>query len=193
MALPSPNTGLRRVLPKWAVPTSPRRFSDRGEIPFSRTESDIVDPLRPSRALDQFGPTQPDALSSISNAARTGLARAMRAAIDHRVHFDPVPDHPAAAVRTGGRQRLNGAFERVKSVRLAPNKNLKCLVVVVSAGFTNWHKVLLNLEMGSEAHGRARFWKFAKLTRNRAAFSAPRACIPISRGSRLPFSVEDQL
>src|SRR5437660_6388254 len=63
----------------------------------------------------------------------------MRAAKACPVRFDPVPEDPAAAMIARRRQRLDGAFEAVKRMRLAVHDDVERLVVVVPAGFALWH------------------------------------------------------
>ncbi len=120
-------------------------------------------------------------LSTILEAGRTRLTRTMGTTIDRGIYLHSVSDNPAAAVRAGGRQRLNRTFKRIKCMRLAPDKNLKGLIVVVSAGFTNWHKVLLNLEEIGSVWSRA-LPEVCQLTRNRAAFVWSLELIFPSRG-----------
>jgi hypothetical protein len=50
-----------------------------------------------------------------------------------------VPDYSAAAMRTGGRKRLNRTLKRIESMGHALHYDLECLVVVISASFTNRH------------------------------------------------------
>ncbi len=121
-------------------------------------------------------------LSTILEAGRTRLTRTMGTTIDRGIYLHSVSDNPAAAVRAGGRQRLNRTFKRIKCMRLAPDKNLKGLIVVVSAGFTNWHKVLLNLEEIGSVWSRA-LPEVCQLTRNRAAFVWSLELIFPSRGA----------
>jgi hypothetical protein len=58
-------------------------------------------------------------------------------AINRAFCFHAVTDHPAAAVRTGGRQGMDGAFETVENVRLLSHADLKAFVVYVSADFAS--------------------------------------------------------
>jgi hypothetical protein len=64
---------------------------------------------------------------------------AMRATEDGAFFFHPVTEDMDTAVRTGGRNALNGAFEAIERVRHPVDHHLKCLVVIVSAGFTLGH------------------------------------------------------
>src|SRR5262249_42827030 len=64
---------------------------------------------------------------------------AMLAAEEGAVLLEPVADDPDAAVLAGRRQRMDRAFEAVEGVGGTVHADLKCLVVVVSAGFASGH------------------------------------------------------
>jgi hypothetical protein len=67
---------------------------------------------------------------------RTG---AMRAAEDLALSFDAMTDDLATAVWTGGRERMDGAFEAVECMRLPSDDHVETLIVVISANFTLRH------------------------------------------------------
>ena len=73
------------------------------------------------------------------------LLGAMDAAEDGAVVLDPMPDDAAAAMRAGGRERLDRAFEAVEDHGAAAHGDLEALVVVVAALFTSRHGLLLQL------------------------------------------------
>ena len=73
----------------------------------------------------------------------------MRAAEHAAVLFETVPDDPHAAMRAGGCERMNRAFEGIERVRTAVFDDLKCLVVIIAAGFTGSHDIHLHLWRGS--------------------------------------------
>jgi hypothetical protein len=50
----------------------------------------------------------------VADAGRSGLFGAVGAAIDHVILLDAVPDDAAPAIRTCGRQLLDGTFEAVE-------------------------------------------------------------------------------
>ena len=54
-----------------------------------------------------------------------------------------MPDDADSAMIAGWCERMNGAFEAVKGMRLAAHRHLKCLVVVIAAGFTCSHDLHL--------------------------------------------------
>jgi hypothetical protein len=63
------------------------------------------------------------------------LLRAMVAAVELTLVLKPVPDDADAAMLAHRSQRMDCAFEAVISVGLTAGRDLKCLVVVVPAGF----------------------------------------------------------
>ena len=72
----------------------------------------------------------------------------MNAAEDLSVSFDPVPDDPAIAMRTYGRQGMDRALEAVKRVTLAAHDDFKRLVVFVLANLACSHTQLLRTRGG---------------------------------------------
>ena len=50
-----------------------------------------------------------------------------------------MPDDANSAMIAGWCERMDGAFEAIKGMRLAAHRDLKRLVVVVAAGFTRSH------------------------------------------------------
>jgi hypothetical protein len=73
----------------------------------------------------------------------------MNAAEDLSVSFDPVPDDPAIAMRTYGRQRVDRALEAVKCVALAAHDHVKRLIVFILANFAFSHTQLLRAAGGA--------------------------------------------
>ena len=73
----------------------------------------------------------------------TCLGGTMGTAKDLFVRFDSVANDPAVAVTADGGERLDGALEAVKSVRLATEGDGEGFVVNVAAGFAG----------GSGVHG----------------------------------------
>src|SRR6266478_3340235 len=51
-----------------------------------------------------------------------------------------MPDDADSTVIAGWRERMNGAFEAIIGMRLAVHRDLKRLVVVISAGFACSHE-----------------------------------------------------
>src|SRR5215472_8312252 len=100
----------------------------------------------------------------------------MLAAEEGAVLLQAVTDDADAAVLAGRRQRMDRAFEAVEGVGGTVHAHLKCLVVVVSTGFTSGHDNLTAaLGLGLEAITppcRARFRPFCART---AALFAPRS------------------
>jgi hypothetical protein len=84
------------------------------------------------RATGRLGP--------IADLFRTRLARAVGAAIDGRLDFHTVSDDTTAAMRAGGRKGLDGTLKGIKGMSLAPDQDLKGLVVIVSTCLANGHK-----------------------------------------------------
>jgi len=79
----------------------------------------------------------------------------MDAAEDSAVVLDPMPDDTAAAMGTGGRERLDRAFEAVEDHGAAAHGDLEALVVVVAALFTSRHGLLLQLVFRAQDHRRS--------------------------------------
>jgi hypothetical protein len=55
------------------------------------------------------------------------------------VGFYSMPNDFAAAMRALWRHRLNCALKAIEDMRLASRNNLKCFVVLITAGFTACH------------------------------------------------------
>jgi hypothetical protein len=68
---------------------------------------------------------------------------------DFSIRFDPVPDDPAVAMRTYGRQRVNRALEAIKGVTLAAHNDLKRFIVFVLTNFAFSHTQLLRAAGGA--------------------------------------------
>ena len=54
---------------------------------------------------------------------------------NHIALFHTVADHPAAAVFTGRRQRVDGTFKRIKNMFLTVQRDRERLVVFIAANF----------------------------------------------------------
>jgi hypothetical protein len=121
-----------------------RLIADR--LLLSRTELGITaeSQLGPhpcqSRAIATFRQQATRRLGAIADFFRTSLARAVGAAIYGRVDFHTVSDDATSTMRACGRKSLDGTLKGIKGVRLAPDQDLKGLVVVVSTCFANGHK-----------------------------------------------------
>src|SRR5262249_24465380 len=76
---------------------------------------------------------------AIAQAGYANGLGAMLAAKEGTVLLEPVADDADAAVLAGRRQRVDRAFEAVEGVGGTVHADLKCLVVVVSAGFASGH------------------------------------------------------
>jgi hypothetical protein len=72
---------------------------------------------------------------------RAGFFGAMHAAINLATSFDAVTDYLAITMGTGRRQHVNRAFEAVKGKSFTTGRNLKRLVVIVSANIAFSHNV----------------------------------------------------
>jgi hypothetical protein len=92
------------------------------------------------RALSGFFDRAAGGLGAIADFFRTSLAGAVGAAIYSRIHFHTVSDDATSAMRACGRKGLDGTLKGIKGMRLAPDQNLKGLIVVVSTCFANGHK-----------------------------------------------------
>jgi hypothetical protein len=80
-------------------------------------------------------------LAPIFQSVRTGFLRAMDAAINLATSFDAVTDYFAITMGTSRRQHVNRAFEAVKGPSFTTGRNLKRLVVIVSANIALSHNV----------------------------------------------------
>src|SRR4029453_12518753 len=76
---------------------------------------------------------------AIAQAGYANGLGAVLAAEEGAVLLEPVADDADAAVLAGRRQRVDRAFETVEGVGGTVHADLKCLVVVVSAGFASGH------------------------------------------------------
>jgi molybdopterin biosynthesis enzyme len=81
-----------------------------------------------------FGDLHP--IAKLSHALPFG---AVVAAKERAVLFQPMTDNSDAAGCAVGSERVNGAFEAVVCVPLSFHNDLKCLVVIIAAGFADWH------------------------------------------------------
>src|SRR5688572_26939687 len=82
------------------------------------------------------------ALGAVAQLFHTLVLGAMVAAEHAPVLLQAVPDDPGAAVRAGGCQRLDRAFEAVEGVGLPGHHHLEGLVVIVTAAFASRHRRL---------------------------------------------------
>ena len=78
------------------------------------------------------------------------LLGAMDTAEDSAVVLDPMPDDAAAAMRAGGRESLDSAFEAVEDHGAAAHSDLEALVVVVAALLTSRHGLLPSARFKSQ-------------------------------------------
>jgi hypothetical protein len=76
---------------------------------------------------------------------------AMRAAEKPAANFDSVSNHPALAVLTDGRDRLDRAFEAIERVPRAGGNQFKTFVVVIPANFAYCHSDLLLRARGNRS------------------------------------------
>jgi hypothetical protein len=65
----------------------------------------------------------------------------MDAAKDLSVFFNAMSDNPASAVRALGRQGMDRALKAVEYMRCSRESHLEGLIVVISANFTEGHKM----------------------------------------------------
>ena len=81
-----------------------------------------------------------DSIAETFNAFAFGamLATKKRAGL-----LEAMPHDADSAMIAGWCERMNGAFEAIKGMRLAAHRDLKGFVVVVAAGFTCSHDVHL--------------------------------------------------
>jgi hypothetical protein len=79
--------------------------------------------------------------SPIAQLADPDLVRAMGTTVESALRFQPMPDDLAAAMRTGGRECMDGAFKAIKGVGLARHPNFECLVVVIAAYIASSHHI----------------------------------------------------
>jgi hypothetical protein len=63
----------------------------------------------------------------------------MRAAVEHSVRLNAVPDDLAPAVLTLRREGVDGTFETIEEMRVTIHDDLDGLVIIVSAYFTLNH------------------------------------------------------
>jgi hypothetical protein len=71
----------------------------------------------------------------------------MDTAEDFAFFFNAVANNPTPAVRTLGRQGMNCALEAVEHMRLAGEGHLERFVVIISANFTESHKMSGSIEV----------------------------------------------
>src|SRR4029077_1262943 len=76
---------------------------------------------------------------AILETALAGFFGAMRAAKNFAAGFHAVPDHFALTMWTSRRQHMNGALETVEGMSFSSRRNLKRLVIVVSANIALSH------------------------------------------------------
>jgi hypothetical protein len=81
---------------------------------------------------------------TIAQLRHTFLFSAVSATKDCIVLFNPVADNMRATMRTSRCEGLDRTLEAVKGVILAIQYHLERLVVVVAAGFADWHGCLSN-------------------------------------------------
>src|SRR5213080_735830 len=79
---------------------------------------------------------------------RAGFFGAMHAAINLATSFDAVTDYFAITMGTGWCQHVNRAFEAVKGPSFTTGRNLKRLVVIVSANIALSHNASWLISIG---------------------------------------------
>src|SRR5512140_1866779 len=94
-------------------------------------------PICTIKAREKLSGCDPSGLRAVPQAVQARSFRAVHAAEELIFALDAVADDPAAAMGANGSERVNGAFERVESVRLAVDLDRKGLVVIISADFAN--------------------------------------------------------
>jgi hypothetical protein len=95
----------------------------------------------------------------IDRRRHTRFPGAVGTAEKRPVCFDPVPDDFAIAMRTGGRQAMNGALKTVKGVSLSGDDYLERPLVVIAAYFASSHGNLLEGEQREKVQNvRQRRW-----------------------------------
>jgi hypothetical protein len=100
--------------------------------------------LRSTRATGLFL-SQPASLDSVAQTLDTLALGAVVAAVERAALLEPVADDPDAAVLAGRRERVDRALEAVERVRFAVHRDLKCLVVLVTAGLAGRHGCTLRV------------------------------------------------
>lgn len=78
-------------------------------------------------------------LGAIFQLRTTVGASAVNAAKDLAFFLDAMTNDPAATMRTSRRERVDGAFETVKSVTLSADDDFETLIVIVAADFAFSH------------------------------------------------------
>jgi len=81
-------------------------------------------------------------LNTIIETNDSGLPRAVRAAVDLAISFNPVADDSAATVSATWREGMDRALETVEHMHLALRLYLEALVIGISADFTFCHGFL---------------------------------------------------
>ena len=64
------------------------------------------------------------------------LAGTVSTAIKNAVRLHAVPDDPAAAVRAGRRQGVNGTFETIEDMRLTIDPHFETFIIYIPTYFT---------------------------------------------------------
>ncbi len=82
-------------------------------------------------------------LDSIAETLNAFAFGAMLATKESAGLLKAMPDDADSAMIASWCERMNGAFEAIKGMRLAAHRDLKRLVVVIAAGFTCSHDVHL--------------------------------------------------
>ena len=86
-------------------------------------------------------------LYAVIDTNDAGLLRAVRAAVNLAISFDPMADDSATAVSATRREGVNRAFETIEHMRLALGLYLETLVIIISADFTFRHMAPLLLSV----------------------------------------------
>jgi hypothetical protein len=80
------------------------------------------------------------------------------------IRLHAVADYLAAAMRTGGRKRLNCTLERIEDVGFALDDDLERLVIIISTSFANRHNLSFLLKRFAHRRGTARISESLCLT-----------------------------
>jgi hypothetical protein len=99
----------------------------------------VATPDRTDNRMQRLNAYRTNALHAVTQFGYALALSAMVAAKEPAIGFEAVTDNANPAVRAGGRQRVNCAFETVERMGLPGLGYLKGLVVVVAASFTRGH------------------------------------------------------
>jgi hypothetical protein len=83
-----------------------------------------------------------DLSRAVADGRYAAVAGTMSAAKHFAVGFHAMPDDPAAAVDTAGRQGVNGTLEAIEGVYISVEVDLQRFVVFVATNFTSCHDLV---------------------------------------------------